>query len=114
MLQWDVPTDLPARVIYEEVLPETVDALTGPPASRPASEPQFEPVAYHRGSPYGGLGWDTSDPTVGDVHQWNVWGGKERAWQEYEGMGGRFVRCVPPPALPSLHLYLILSFARIC
>lgn len=52
-----------------------------------------EPVIpYHRGSPYGGKGWDTADPTVGDVHQWNVWGGKELPYQDYDKLGGRFVR----------------------
>jgi len=72
---------LPARLIYEDVLPEVVSRLTDPP------------IPYHRGSPYGGKGWDTSDPTVGDVHQWNVWGGKELQYQEYDKLGGRFVRC---------------------
>ncbi|KAA1472333.1 glycoside hydrolase [Dentipellis sp. KUC8613] len=112
VLQWDVHTDLPARVIYEQVLPEAVEALTGPSSSNPKDEdgekdkdkPRFDAVAYHRGSPYGGDGWDTSDPTVGDVHQWNVWGGKERAWQEYEGMGGRFVSEFGIPSFPSLPL----------
>ena len=72
--------DLPARVLYESILPDIVQKLTDPP------------VAYHRGSPYGGQGWDTADPTVGDVHHWHIWGRKERAWQEYPTMGGRFVR----------------------
>jgi beta-mannosidase len=82
VLQWgDVP-ELPARKIYEEVLPSVVRRLTDPE----------NPIPYHRGSPYGGQGWDTADPTIGDVHQWNIWGGKERPWQEYDRMGGRFVR----------------------
>lgn len=51
-------------------------------------------IPYHRGSPYGGKGWDTSDPTIGDVHQWNIWGGKELPYHEYDRMGGRFVRWV--------------------
>lgn len=74
--------ELPARKLYEEVLPDVVAELTDPP------------IPYHRGSPYGGKGWDTSDPTVGDVHQWNVWGGKELPYQEYDNLGGRFVRLV--------------------
>ena len=73
--------ELPAKVIYEDVLPGVVQRLTKPP------------IPYHRGSPYGGKGWDTADPTVGDVHQWDIWGGKERPWQEYSDRGGRFVRC---------------------
>lgn len=49
--------DFPAIKIYEEVLPSVVEELTDPV------------IPYHRGSPYGGKGWDTADPTVGDVHQ---------------------------------------------
>jgi beta-mannosidase len=75
----------PAIKIYEEVLPEVVTALTGP-----------QPIPYHRGSPYGGKGWDTADPTIGDVHQWNIWGGKEFLYQDYVKLGGRFVSCVVP------------------
>ena len=48
---------LPARKLYEEVFPDVIARLTDPNAPHP----------YHRGSPYGGKGWDTSDPTVGDV-----------------------------------------------
>ena len=73
--------DLPARLIYEDVLPSVVSRLCDDP-----------PVPYHPGSPYGGQGWDTSDPTVGDVHQWDIWAGKERPWQEYAFRNGRFVR----------------------
>lgn len=55
VLQWGGIDALPARLLYEHVLPETVARLTDPA------------VPYHRGSPYGGKGWDTSDPTIGDV-----------------------------------------------
>ncbi|KAJ8089496.1 hypothetical protein PM082_014751 [Marasmius tenuissimus] len=90
VLQWgDVPT-LPATLLYEDVLPSVVDALTEPP------------IPYHRGSPYGGKGWDTADPTMGDVHQWNIWGGKELPWQNYDVLGGRFVSEFGMPALPSM------------
>lgn len=73
--------ELPARKIYEEVLPNIISKEIG------------DHIPYHRGSPYGGKGWDTTDPTIGDVHQWNVWGGKEYQYQEYDRLGGRFVRC---------------------
>lgn len=89
VLQWGGIDQLPARVLYEDVLPSIVESLTSSSSSSASL-----PIPYHRGSPYGGKGWDTADPTIGDVHQWNVWGGKERPWQEYESMGGRFVRCV--------------------
>ncbi|KAJ8473477.1 hypothetical protein ONZ45_g16279 [Pleurotus djamor] len=90
VLQWGGIDALPARKIYEEILPDVVANLTDPP------------IPYHRGSPYGGKGWDTSDPTIGDVHQWNIWGGKELPYQEYENMGGRFVSEFGVPSMPSM------------
>ncbi|KAJ7039370.1 glycoside hydrolase superfamily [Mycena alexandri] len=92
VLQWGDVKDFPAIKIYEEILPEVVSALTGPHA----------PIPYHRGSPYGGKGWDTADPTVGDVHQWNVWGGKEFPWQDYVKLGGRFVSEFGIPSHPEM------------
>lgn len=50
-------TNFPARYIYEKILPSVVQEL----APR---------VFYHPGSPWGD-GKVTSDPTVGDLHQWN-------------------------------------------
>jgi beta-mannosidase len=88
--QWpDVPR-LPARKIYEQVLPDAVAKWT------------HGAVPYHPGSPYaegcltiapdGREICDTADPTMGDVHQWEIWGGRERPYQEYDKRGGRFVR----------------------
>ncbi|KAJ6506424.1 glycoside hydrolase [Mycena vitilis] len=91
VMQWGDVKSLPAIKIYEEVLPEVVEALTGP-----------QPIPYHRGSPYGGKGWDTADPTIGDVHQWNVWGGKEFPWQDYAKLGGRFVSEFGIPSHPEM------------
>ncbi|KAF9465788.1 glycoside hydrolase superfamily [Collybia nuda] len=90
VLQWGGINELPARKLYEEVLPDVVAGLTDPP------------IPYHRGSPYGGEGWDTSDPTIGDVHQWNVWGGKELPYQEYDKLGGRFVSEFGMPSMPDM------------
>ncbi|CAA7266101.1 unnamed protein product [Cyclocybe aegerita] len=90
VLQWGGIGELPARLIYEHVLPDVVSRLTDPP------------LPYHRGSPYGGKGWDTSDPTIGDVHQWNVWGGKELQYQEYDRLGGRFVSEFGIPSMPPI------------
>ncbi|KAF7294523.1 hypothetical protein MKEN_01445000 [Mycena kentingensis (nom. inval.)] len=92
VLQWGDVKDFPAIKIYEEVLPSVVEALTGP-----------QTIAYWRGSPYGGKGWDTSDPTIGDVHQWNIWGGKELPYQQYESLGGRFVSEFGLPGHPSMN-----------
>ena len=70
---------LPARVLYEEVFPTVVSRLT------------HDEIPYHRGSPYGGKGWDTADPTIGDVHYWHVWAGTQ-VYHDYDILGGRFVR----------------------
>ncbi|KAG9090593.1 hypothetical protein FRC06_000958 [Ceratobasidium sp. 370] len=78
VFQWGIST-LPAVVIYEKILPNVIEKLSG------------DIVPYHRGSPYGSVKeWDTADPTIGDVHQWDVWGGKERFYQDWDIMGGRF------------------------
>ena len=89
---------LPARVLYERVFPDVVAEHCDPP------------IPYHRGSPYGGKGWDTSDPTIGDVHQWNIWGGKEWPWQEYPSNGGRFVRCVCVRSVLEWIVSCVISF----
>ncbi|KZS93857.1 glycoside hydrolase [Sistotremastrum niveocremeum HHB9708] len=90
VLQWGGIAELPARKIYEEVLPEVVERLT------------YRDVPYWRGSPYGGKGWDTADPTVGDVHQWNIWAGEQKPYQHYNIMGGRFVSEFGIPSMPDL------------
>ncbi|KAH7070031.1 glycoside hydrolase superfamily [Paraphoma chrysanthemicola] len=73
-------TDFPARYIYEHLLPKIVD------------EESFG-TPYHPSSPFGD-GKSTTlkvDPTVGDVHQWNVWHGTMEPYQRLPEMGGRFV-----------------------
>ncbi|KAJ9655174.1 hypothetical protein H2201_008865 [Coniosporium apollinis] len=69
-------TDFPARYIYEKLLPEVVEA-------------ESPHVAYHPGSPWGD-GLITSNPTVGDMHQWNVWHGTQEKYQIFDTLGGRF------------------------
>ncbi|KAJ5490144.1 Glycoside hydrolase family 2 N-terminal [Penicillium expansum] len=69
-------SDFPARYIYEKLLPELVY--------------EFSPgTFYHPGSPWGD-GKVSSDPTVGDIHQWNVWHGTQEKYQIFDSMGGRF------------------------
>ncbi|KAF2148418.1 glycoside hydrolase family 2 protein [Myriangium duriaei CBS 260.36] len=69
-------SDFPARFIYEKLLPDVVS--------------EHAPhVAYHPGSPWGD-GKRTSDPTVGDMHQWNVWHGTQEKYQIFDTLGGRF------------------------
>lgn len=59
-----------------QILPEVVEAHS----------PQ---TPYHPGSPWGD-GLISSDPTVGDLHQWNVWHGSQEPYQCYGTLGGRF------------------------
>lgn len=69
-------TDFPARYIYEKLLPDVVAAHS-------------PHIPYHPGSPWGD-GKVSSDPTVGDMHQWNVWHGEQIKYQLYDTLGGRF------------------------
>ncbi|CAE6466616.1 unnamed protein product [Rhizoctonia solani] len=90
VFQWGIST-LPAVVIYEKVLPNVVNRLMG------------DDVPYHRGSPYGSVKeWDTADPTIGDIHQWEVWAGKGAPYQDWDVMGGRFVSEFGLPCLPNI------------
>ncbi len=68
-------TNFPARHLYERVLPAIVHAQSD--------------IFYHPGSPFGGV--DSKDPTVGDIHQWNVWHGTQEPWANWDKLGGRFI-----------------------
>lgn len=69
-------TNFPARTIYETHLPAVVS--------------EFSPgIPYHPSSPWGGNG--TTDRTVGDIHQWNVWHGSQEKYQLWDKLTGRFV-----------------------
>lgn len=73
-------TNFPARYIYEYLLPKVIREET-------------KGVPYHPSSPFGN-GTSTTlkvDPTVGDIHQWNVWHGTMEPYQHLPRMGGRFV-----------------------
>ncbi|KAH6657230.1 glycoside hydrolase family 2 protein [Truncatella angustata] len=80
-------TDFPARYIYEKILPDACKELI------PATY-------YHPGSPWGGV--DTHDPTVGDIHQWNVWHGTQEKYQNFDKLVGRFVSEFGMEAFPSV------------
>ncbi|KAK3355617.1 glycoside hydrolase superfamily [Neurospora tetraspora] len=81
-------TDFPARYIYEKILPDVCSEL-------------IPTTYYHPGSPWGD-GVDTHDPTVGDIHQWNVWHGTQEKWQNFDKLGGRFVSEFGMQAFPSV------------
>ncbi|KAF5322547.1 hypothetical protein D9619_000300 [Psilocybe cf. subviscida] len=70
-------TNFPARYIYERVLPAVVEGHSN--------------IHYHRGSPYSGHGKETTDKTLGDLHQWNVWHGSQEPWHNWDILAGRFV-----------------------
>ncbi|KIM68561.1 glycoside hydrolase family 2 protein [Scleroderma citrinum Foug A] len=70
-------TKFPARYIYEHTLPSIVN--------------KFCDIHYRRGSPYSAPGVPTTDPTLGDLHQWNVWHGSQEPWQSWDKLSGRFV-----------------------
>ena len=80
-------SSFPARYIYEKLLPEVVHSLS-------------PNVYYHFGSPYGGT--NSADPTVGDLHQWNVWHGTQEPYQNFHLLTGRFVSEFGMQGLPSI------------
>ncbi|CAK7894679.1 hypothetical protein CAAN4_E04984 [[Candida] anglica] len=98
-LQWDkknhtgdyAKTSFPARTIYEKIIPELVAKY-------------HVGIPYHPGSPWGGE--KTSDPTVGDIHQWNVWHGTREKYQDWYKLGGRFVSEFGMEALPSYSTFM--------
>lgn len=92
----DADSAFPARVIYEQLLPDLCAELD-------ATTP------YWPGSPYGGA--DVNDPTIGDRHTWDVWHGEMAPYQDYPHLGGRFVSEFGMAALPEIET--IKAFAPI-
>lgn len=72
----DEHSAFPARVIYEQILPELCAAHD---PGRP----------YWPGSPF--LGANPDDPSMGDRHTWEVWGRAAEDYHSYPQLGGRFV-----------------------
>lgn len=67
----------PARYIYEHLLPKILE--------------QEDPgVLYHPSSPWS-HGKKTTDPTIGDIHQWGIWHRELKPYQEAPTLSGRFV-----------------------
>ncbi|KAL1801221.1 hypothetical protein ACET3X_001563 [Alternaria dauci] len=84
-------TDFPARYLYEHLLPNVV-------------RQECPNVLYHPSSPFGN-GKSTVlkvDPTIGDIHQWNVWHGTMEPYQRLPDLGGRFVSEFGMEAYPHL------------
>jgi beta-mannosidase len=85
---------MPARRLYEKVLPELCAALD---PDRP----------YWPGSPYSPSEGEvrvSSDQTVGDRHTWEVWHGQMAPYADYHKFEGRFVSEFGMQSHPSLAL----------
>ncbi|PMD14973.1 glycoside hydrolase family 2 protein [Hyaloscypha hepaticicola] len=80
-------TNFPARYIYEKILADACKEL-------------IPDTYYHFGSPWSGS--DTTDPTVGDLHQWNVWHGSQEKYQNFDKLVGRFVSEFGMEAFPNI------------
>ena len=72
-------TDFPARYFFEHLLPEII-------------RKESPNVPYHPSSPFGNGKSSVLqvDATIGDIHQWNMWGALD-PYQRLPEMGGRFV-----------------------
>ncbi|KAF9263450.1 glycoside hydrolase family 2 protein [Marasmius fiardii PR-910] len=81
-------TNFPARYIYERLLPSVVEKHSN--------------IHYHRSSPYSGQGQPTTDRTLGDLHQWNVWHGTQEPWHNWDILAGRFVSEFGMEAYPNI------------
>ncbi|KAF7977660.1 hypothetical protein HWV62_3094 [Athelia sp. TMB] len=81
-------TNFPARHIYERTLPAIVE--------------KHSDIFYHRGSPYSGQGKPSTDQTLGDLHQWNVWHGSQEPWHNWDILAGRFVSEFGMEAFPDI------------
>ncbi|KAI1084692.1 glycoside hydrolase family 2 protein [Whalleya microplaca] len=81
-------SSFPARYTYEYLLPKIVE-----------EEDPFK--IYHPSSPWGD-GKPTADPTVGDIHQWNLWHGAMNRYQETPSLSGRFISEFGMEAYPHL------------
>ncbi|KAF4976258.1 hypothetical protein FZEAL_7047 [Fusarium zealandicum] len=80
-------TDFPARYLYEKLLADACKEL-------------HPGAIYHFGSPWGGE--TSADPTVGDLHQWNVWHGSQKNYQDFGKLVGRFVSEFGMEGFPSI------------
>ncbi|KFY02058.1 hypothetical protein O988_02383 [Pseudogymnoascus sp. VKM F-3808] len=84
-----IKSNFPGRYYYEVTLKEVVERLS----------PR---VPYHLSSPFGGS--YSNDPTVGDIHSWQVWMADQPRYpyQDYEKLTGRFVSEFGMKSLPGM------------
>ncbi|KAF9889473.1 hypothetical protein FE257_007376 [Aspergillus nanangensis] len=81
-------SSFPARYTYEHLLPKWM-------------QEEDPSTAYHPTSPWGD-GKPTADPTVGDIHQWDIWHGPMSRYQDSAELAGRFVSEFGMEAYPHL------------
>ncbi|KAI1389079.1 glycoside hydrolase family 2 protein [Hypoxylon trugodes] len=81
-------SSFPARYTYEYLLPKIV-------------KEEDPSMTYHPSSPWGD-GKHTTDKTVGDIHQWNIWHGNMNRYQETHLLSGRFISEFGMEAYPHL------------
>lgn len=121
----DAPEDtwrkepFPSRFLYEKGYPEIVRSVCNGGRGELIGDAGGDGagVLYWPGSPFGGI--DSTDRTVGDLHQWNseflnpllsqaltrvniVWGGVQAPYQRYPDLGGRFISEFGMISLPAL------------
>ncbi|CZR55596.1 related to Beta-mannosidase B [Phialocephala subalpina] len=94
---YQVKTNYPSRYIFEHLLPQVM-AQESPD------------VPYWPSSPYSEAGKPTSDPTTGDIHQWNVWHGTQEKYQVFESLRSRFNSDFSIEAFP--HIQTIQHFVE--
>ena len=83
-------TQFPAKHIYEHIIPAKINKLCNL-------------TPYHYGSPYSDHSHKSSNPTIGDLHQWNVWHGTHEPYQNWPQLSGRFVSEFGMLSYPSLN-----------
>lgn len=81
---WDIYKD---RKLFFKTIPDVITKLS----------PE---IPYWPSSPFGGK--DANDPTIGDVHQWQVWHNLGLHYQQYPQLGGRFVSEYGMHGLPDM------------
>lgn len=84
-------TTFPARTLYEKVFPEYVTKYFG------------SSIHYQPSSPNGPLA-NANSLTSGDVHQWNIWHGRQEKIQNWPLLAGKFVSEFGMESLPSLEI----------
>ncbi|WLF76400.1 hypothetical protein PVL30_000102 [Lodderomyces elongisporus] len=89
-LQLDIhnSTQFPAGVIYETLIPDLVKEFCNQ-------------VVYRFGSPYSDTNHSSYDLSIGDSHQWEVWHGSRKPYQNWPELAARFISEFGMLAFPS-------------